>query len=116
MSNLKKFEEASFDQEVLQAEGPVLVDFYADWCGPCKMMSPVIHEIAATYVDRIKVGELDVDANGDIAVRYGVMGIPTLGVFEGGKLVDRLVGYPGPNGVKDFVERNAKPAGVAQNQ
>jgi thioredoxin 1 len=113
MSNLKKFEEATFDQEVLQAEGPVLVDFYADWCGPCKMMGPVLHEIVATYGDRITVGKLDVDTNGGIAIRYGVMGIPTLGVFAGGELVDRLVGYPGPAGVKEFVERNSMPAVVA---
>ena len=108
MSNLKKFEEATFDQEVLQAEGPVLVDFYADWCGPCKMMAPVLHEIATTYAERITVGKLDVDVSGGIAMRYGVMGIPTLGVFAEGKLVDRLVGYPGPSGVKEFVERNVK--------
>ena len=113
MNNLRKFDEATFDQDVLQAEGPVLVDFYADWCGPCKMMEPVIHEIAGAYVDRITVGELDVDTNSGIAMRYGVMGIPTLGVFADGKLVDRRVGYPGPGGVKEFVERNAKPAGVA---
>jgi|SRR5215471_13337565 len=113
MSNLRKFEEATFDQEVLQSEGPVLVDFYADWCGPCKMMAPVLDEVATTFQDRIKVGKLDVDANGDVAVRYGVMGIPTLGVFAGGKLVDRMVGYPGPREVKAFVERNARPAGVA---
>jgi thioredoxin 1 len=77
------------------------------------MMAPVLHEIASTYVDRIAVGKLDVDANSGIAMRYGVMGIPTLGVFAGGKLVDRLVGYPGPRGVKEFVERNVKPASVA---
>ena len=112
MSNLRKFEEATFDQEVLQAEGPVLVDFYADWCGPCKMMAPVIHEIALAYGDRITVGKLDVDASGGIAMRYGVMGIPTLGMFAEGKLVDRLVGYPGPQGVKEFVERNVKSADV----
>jgi thioredoxin 1 len=107
MSNLRKFEEATFDQEVLQAKRPVLVDFYADWCGPCKMMAPVIDQIASAYGDRIDVGQLDVDANQNIAVRYGVMGIPTLGIFEGGKLVDRLVGYPGPGGVKAFVEKHA---------
>jgi thioredoxin 1 len=113
MSNLKKFEEATFDQEVLQSAAPVLVDFYADWCSPCRMMAPVIDEIASEYEDRLTVGKLDVDASAAIAMRYGIMGIPTLGYFSGGKLVDRLVGYPGPNGVKDFVERNAKPAGVA---
>ncbi len=106
MSNLKSFEEASFETDVLQSAGPVLVDFYADWCGPCKMMGPVIDEIAGQYQDRLKVGKVDVDANPGIAMRYGVMGIPTLGIFQGGKLVDRLVGYPGPGGVRDFVAKN----------
>jgi thioredoxin 1 len=113
MSNLKKFEEATFDQDVLQAEGPVLVDFYADWCGPCKMMGPVIHEIASAYGGRITVGKLDVDANNAIAIRYGVMGIPTLALFADGEMVDRLVGYPGPKQVKEFVERHAKPVAAA---
>jgi thioredoxin 1 len=106
MSNLKKFEEATFDQEVLASERPVLVDFYADWCGPCKMMAPVIDQVAQQYGDKVMVGKLDVDHAQSIAMRYGVMGIPTLGLFAGGKMVDRLVGYPGPAGVKAFVERN----------
>lgn len=108
MSNLKHYEEATFDQDVLQAGGPVLIDFYADWCGPCKMMAPVIAEIAKEYETQITVGKVDVDANPGIAMRYGIMGIPTLGLFQGGKLVDRLVGYPGPGGVKAFVEKNTK--------
>ncbi len=106
MSNLKKFEEATFDQDVLTSEGPVLVDFYADWCGPCKMMAPVIDQVAEQYAGKLTVGKLDVDHAQSIAMRYGVMGIPTLGVFQGGKLVDRLVGYPGPQGVRAFVEKN----------
>ena len=106
MSNLKKFEEATFDQEVLASERPVLVDFYADWCGPCKMMAPVIDQVAEQYREQVTVGKLDVDHAQSIAMRYGVMGIPTLGVFAGGKMVDRLVGYPGPAGVKAFVEKN----------
>jgi thioredoxin len=107
MSNLNKFEEATFEAEVLQSEGPVLVDFHADWCGPCKMMAPVIDQIAAEYNGRLTVGKLDVDSNPGIAMRYGVMGIPTLGIFQDGKIVDRLVGYPGPGGVRTFVEKNA---------
>jgi len=107
MSNLQKFEESSFDQDVLQSATPVLVDFYADWCGPCKMMAPVVDAIAVEYEGRVTVGKLDVDAAQSIAMRYGVMGIPTLGYFHEGKLVDRLVGYPGPGGVRAFVEKNA---------
>lgn len=106
MSNLKKFEESTFDQDVLQSASPVLVDFYADWCSPCKMMAPVVDQIAQDYDGRVTVGKLDVDAAQAIAIRYGVMGIPTLGYFRDGKLVDRLVGYPGPSGVKAFVEKN----------
>jgi thioredoxin 1 len=110
VGNLKKFEEATFDQEVLGSQQPVLVDFYADWCGPCKMMAPVIEQLAEQFAGQITVGKLDVDHAQSLAMRYGVMGIPTLGVFSGGKLVDRLVGYPGPGGVRTFVERNATQA------
>lgn len=106
MSNLKKFDEATFDQDVLASSGPVLVDFYADWCGPCKMMAPVIEQVAEQYGEKLTVGKLDVDQAQTIAMRYGVMGIPTLGVFQDGKLVDRLVGYPGPAGVRAFVDKN----------
>ncbi len=102
-----KFEGSTFDQDVLQSERPVLIDFYADWCGPCKMMAPVVDRIAQEYEGRVTVGKLDVDAAQEIAMRYGIMGIPTLGFFRGGKLVDRLVGYPGPSGVRAFVEKNA---------
>ena len=108
MSNLKEFEDATFEQEVLQSQRPVLVDFYADWCGPCKMMAPVIDKIASDFDGRLTVGRLDVDANTGVAMRYGIMGIPTLGIFQGGKLVDRLVGYPGPAGVRAFVEKNVQ--------
>ncbi len=106
MSNLKKFEEPTFDAEVLESESIVLVDFYADWCGPCKMMAPVIDQIATDYKGKLTVGKLDVDDAQTIAMRYGVMGIPTLGIFQGGKMIDRLVGYPGPQGVKAFVDKN----------
>jgi thioredoxin 1 len=107
MSNLKQFEESTFDADVLQSASPVLVDFYADWCGPCKMMAPVVDELAVEYDGRLTVGKLDVDAAQAIAIRYGVMGVPTLGFFRNGELVDRLTGYPGPRGVKAFVEKNS---------
>jgi thioredoxin 1 len=107
MSNLKHFEESTFEQDVLGSGSPVLVDFYADWCGPCKMMAPVVDQIATDYEGRVTVGKLDVDAAQSIAIKFGIMSIPTLGYFRGGKLVDRMVGYPGPAGVRAFVEKNA---------
>ena len=105
LSDMKHFDEDDFKTSVLEAQRPVLVDFYADWCGPCKMMAPVIEQIAGEYGDRVEVGKLDTDDNPGIAMRYQVMGIPTLGLFNGGQLVDRLVGYPGPLGVRTWLDR-----------
>jgi thioredoxin 1 len=105
MAPLQEFAESDFEQSVLANEKPVLVDFHADWCGPCQMMGPVVVQIAADYQARLAVGKLDVDENPGIAMRYGVMGIPTLGLFRGGAMVDRLVGFPGPVGVKAWIEK-----------
>jgi thioredoxin 1 len=102
---MKHFDQADFSTSVLGSSKPVLVDFYADWCGPCKMMAPVIEQIAGEYGDRVEVGKLNTDDNPDIAMRYQVMGIPTLGLFQGGEMVDRLVGYPGPVGTRSWLDR-----------
>lgn len=89
---------SEFEQNVLQSEVPVLVDFWAEWCGPCKAIGPTIEQIAAEYSGKAKVYKVDVDKEGDIAMRYGVMSIPALMVFKGGKVVDQMVGaYPKAN-------------------
>lgn len=82
----------TFEDEVLQADRPVLIDFWAPWCGPCRVVSPVVEEIAEEYADRVKVGKINVDENSEMAQRYGVRGIPTLLYFKDGEVADRVVG------------------------
>lgn len=91
MSILKLTSE-NFQKEVVDAKGTVLVDFYADWCGPCKMMSPVIDNIADEYSDKVKVGKINIDENQNLAVEYNVMSIPTIMIFKNGKLQHTFVG------------------------
>lgn len=91
----KTFEitEANFQKEVLESTEPVLIDFWADWCTPCKMLSPLVDQIAEEYQGKIRVGKLDADANPDVVMRYNVMGLPTLMLFKGGEAVERITGY-----------------------
>lgn len=89
--------DSNFRREVLKADKPVLVDFWADWCSPCKMVAPVVKDLASEYSDQLKVCKLDVDANQKTASKYGVMSIPTLIVFENGKVKDKVVGYTPKN-------------------
>ncbi len=85
--------EGNFEAEVLNADLPVLADFWAAWCGPCQMIAPIVEDLAQDYAGWLKVAKVDVDENPDLAARYNVMSIPTLGIFKGGQLVRRIVGY-----------------------
>ena len=86
------FNDSNFQDEVLNSELPVLVDFYADWCGPCKMMSPVVDELSREYEGRLKVGKVNVDENTIVAQQYRVMSIPTILLIKNGQVVDQVVG------------------------
>lgn len=93
MANFPKVSQDNFDQEVLQAALPVLVDFSAVWCGPCKMLDPVVTQLAHEWQERVKVVQVDVDESPDLAVNYQVMGVPTLILFVNGENIERMTGY-----------------------
>jgi len=98
------FTDAGFDTDVLNSNEPVLVDFWAEWCGPCRQMGPTIDIIASEYAGKAKVGKLNVDEHGQIAMRYNIRGIPTLLLFKGGKVVDQRVGSVGKAEVQKLLE------------
>jgi thioredoxin 1 len=87
-----QFTDANFQKEALESDIPVLVDFYADWCGPCKMMAPVVAELADEYAGKVKIGKLNVDEQSETASKYRVMSIPTMMIFKNGTAVDTVVG------------------------
>jgi len=98
--------DASFDQEVLKSEQPVLVDFWAAWCQPCRAIAPIVDELAQHYQGRVKIGKMDVDRNNATPMRYKVTGIPTLLVFKGGQVVEQLVGYRPKDAIQQALDKH----------
>ena len=99
------FNDGNFELEVMKAEQPVLVDFYADWCGPCKMMAPLVEELAAEYTGRVKVGKLNVDDNTQSAAKFRVMSIPTIVILKNGEVLDTIVGVVSKEELVEKVEK-----------
>jgi thioredoxin 1 len=102
--------DANFQQEVINSEIPVLLDFWAVWCGPCKMIAPFVEEIANEYDGKIKVGKVDVDSNPQTAMNYGIRSIPTLLIFKGGKMVDQIIGAVPKKTITSKLEMHLQPA------
>ncbi len=98
--------DANFANEVLQSSEPVLVDFWATWCGPCRMIAPMIEELATELQGTVKVGKLDVDANSTTSAQFGIRSIPTLLIFKGGKVVDQIVGAVPKNRLVDAIAKH----------
>jgi thioredoxin 1 len=97
------FTDANFEKEALESNKLVVVDLWAEWCGPCKMMGPVVDELAIEYKDKVVVGKLDVDANSVVPMQFGVRGIPTFLFLKGGVLIDKAVGAVGRKGLEDKI-------------
>ena len=96
--------EGNFDKEVLESKGYVLIDFWAEWCGPCKMISPVVEELAGEYNGRVKVGKLNVDESPNVAGKFGIRSIPTLLIFKDGELKDQIIGAVPKDAIKSKIE------------
>jgi thioredoxin 1 len=106
-ANIVTLTEANFGQEVLSSGVPVLVDFWAEWCGPCKMIAPVLDELASEYDGRIKIGKVNIDEHQNLATQHGIRAIPTLLVFKNGQVAEQIVGMRGKRELKASLDRVA---------
>lgn len=105
MSEVQKVTSGTWEQEVLKANGLVMIDFWAPWCGPCKMIAPIVDELAKEYPEKLKVLKLNTDENPDVAGKYQIMGIPSLLFFKGGKVIEKLVGAMSKKQFKETIDR-----------
>jgi len=106
MSNTLTISDDSFDNDVLASTEPVLVDYWAEWCGPCKMVAPVLEELASTYTGRLKVAKLNIDENAGTPTKYGIRGIPTLMIFKNGEVAATKVGALSKSQLITFIDEN----------
>ncbi len=100
-----EFTDQNFDAEVIKSEKPVLVDFWAPWCGPCQVMGPIVEELAKEMGDKVKIGKLNVDENNGTAGKFGIMSIPSILIFKGGKVAKQLVGLQAKETLKEELEK-----------
>ena len=105
VENVIEFNDQNFDSDVLKADKPVLVDFWAVWCGPCKAIAPIVEEIANDFSGKVKVGKMDVDVNNQVAMRYGIRSIPTLLLFNNGEVVDQVIGNVGKDSIESMISK-----------
>lgn len=109
-SDTLTFTDENFDADVLKSDKPVLVDFWAEWCGPCKALSPVIDELAAQYKDKVKVGKVNTDDNREISVRFSISAIPTVILFHQGEIVEKFVGLRGKQDFESAIKKIVRAA------
>jgi thioredoxin len=105
-NHIMEFTDSNFEQEVLKSDKPVLVDFWAEWCGPCRMIASTVEAVASEYAERAKVGKLNVDQNLSVTSRYSIRGIPTLLIFKGGEIQEQVVGITTKDAIVKLLEKH----------
>jgi thioredoxin 1 len=104
-ANTLQFTDDNFETEVLKSDVPVLVDFWAEWCGPCQRLAPTIEDLATEFAGKVKIGKLDTDRNQHVAAQYGISSIPTVMIFKGGELVEKIIGLRSKRDYQDLLNR-----------